>query len=160
VYVSSDGAEHTFFNTLRASDAEDAGDNGSTQLTRYTRDGSFLRFRQVTANVDYRIDFPNGDQHLFHNYGTVGSPDYRLSTITDPFGNVMTLTYGTDYVQINDGYRSHRIEYEATGLPHQPRLISRVRTACFQCGSNTFGDYVFNYATTNVDPPPGNSFLH
>ncbi len=160
VYVSSDGAEHTFFNTLREADPEDPGDSGSTQLTRYTRDGSFLRLRQVTANVDYRVDLPNGDQHLFHNYGTTAGPDYRLSTITDPFGNTVTLTYGADHLEISDGYRTHRIEYEATGLPRQPRVISKVRIACFQCAAGTYGDYVFNYATANVDPPPGNSFLY
>jgi RHS repeat-associated protein len=85
-YVSPDGGRHVFHDTLHDFEVEDGA--------KYTRDGSYLRFRYLDneppTNDHARVEFPDGTTHLFELY-----EDYkwRLLAIVDANGNGFSVQY-------------------------------------------------------------------
>ncbi len=93
IYISADGGEHTFYNTLHASDVDDPGDSGFDQLVRYSRDGSYLRFKRASANAgQITIELPGGDIHTFLRAGE----HWLLISMKDPFGNGLDIERSLD----------------------------------------------------------------
>lgn len=84
VYVGPDGAEHVLY--------------GSQTATGFSKDGSFLRFRHLAANV-HELDFPDGTIHKF-------DAQNRLVEIRDRFSspNEITIAYPTNAWQITDRF--------------------------------------------------------
>ena len=85
LYVGADGAEHTFYDFLHEGEAIVTG-------VRYTRDNSYLRFRN-TSSSQRLIDFPDGTIQTFTNFAQW---DWRLTRIEDRFGNWANVTYVND----------------------------------------------------------------
>jgi YD repeat-containing protein len=139
IYTSPSGAKHRFYNVLHDGDAEDPGDTDGTAVT-YTRDGSYLRLRKLTATLRI-LEFPNGEKHRFQEYDSAASL-WRLTHIYNgfstvdsnsvPTSNFVAFTYpqsstysGTDTVITDSAGRSHTIRYkEAVGLGAKSRVAS------------------------------------
>lgn len=136
VYVDPAGAEHR----LSMSSAVHSG---------VSRDGSYLRLRDEGSL--WALDFPDGMVHRF-------SRDGRLVSISDPFGNTLTVTYVGDDWWISDGIRTHRVvfrsepvEVEGGSIRWRP-LVDKVVLAAF--GGQT-AEYDFQYERQHVERPVG-----
>src|SRR5690606_23009258 len=97
-YVDPSGTEHTLYPTLHPSDAQDAGDPVPAhdfEGTMYTRSGSFIRVRctSPTSFGPCTVEFPDGQQHIFTNFGTSSSPEYRITKMQDRSGNEVSFAY-------------------------------------------------------------------
>lgn len=162
-YVSPDGSEHKFFQTLHRDDTPD--DDG----TLYTRDGTYLRMK---GTGDHRtIEFPNGEIHTFvlHETGVVIT--FRLEKIGNRFdGNALNVTYEpptgpTERIILSDGWRTHTIHFTPdlafeTGV--QPvvaddpplimsrRLVDHVDVAAF---NGATARYQFVYDSAKLSRP-------
>ena len=142
IYVSADGGEHTFYNTLHASDADDVGDSGFDQLVRYSRDGSYLRFKRPSlSSSTITIELPGGRVHTFVKSGD----DWLLTRMGDRFGNGVGISRGFDgdgntVWTLDDDFREQKITFEDPGpsFPHQPELISKVELAAFDDTTATY----------------------
>ena len=87
VYVSPDGSEHSFYNTLHDTDIEA---EAHPDDTTYSRDGSYLRMRK--AGGERLVEFPNGDIHHFAL--KPGTPDnWRMVKMEDRSGNYFDVKY-------------------------------------------------------------------
>src|SRR5438477_5836398 len=82
LYESPDGREHPF---------ESVGANATLPYTTFSSDESRLRLR---ATTDMRtIDFPDGTKRVFMLRGTNDNEPWRLTEISDPFGNHVYVGY-------------------------------------------------------------------
>jgi RHS repeat-associated protein len=129
MYVGQDGAQHVFFEKMRAADPEDPEDmsGGSPKpnildhSTFYSRDGSLLRLRVVErlqSGQRYEIDFPNGQIHRFERYETTsGKPlGGRLIQMRDRFDNSVDFAYDALGWTVTDStLRRHRVNTRAAG---------------------------------------------
>jgi RHS repeat-associated protein len=142
VYMSPDGALHTFYPTLH---------EGETVVSaaQYTRDGTYLRYRSASSE----IDFPDGTVHHFR---TDGFPDQ----IRDRFGNQITVDYGTANLwTISDGHRTQKVWFR-TGLAGYAQVVDRVELSAFGGATATWSfrysnDDGVSYTATgcrNTDP--------
>ncbi|KDA53241.1 hypothetical protein EG19_07075 [Thermoanaerobaculum aquaticum] len=86
VYVSPDGAEHRFYQTLLPSETD------TDATVWYTRDNSYLRLKlsnpaTCNNNLTYQtavVEFPDGSRHTFETVSTCSST-YLLRKIEGPF---------------------------------------------------------------------------
>jgi RHS repeat-associated protein len=104
LYVGPDGAEHTFHDTLHAGAGEAA-----VMSVRYTRDGSYLRMRDLSAS-QHEVEFPDGTIHKFDKF----DESYRLIEIRDQFANpnVVTVEYSPTTWTIADRFgRQQRVVF-------------------------------------------------
>jgi RHS repeat-associated protein len=136
VYVGPDGAEHVL--------------HGSP--TGFSKDGSFLRLRQL-ANNEHELDFPDGTIHKF-------DAQNRLIEIRDRFSspNKITIGYTTSAWQISDRFgRTHTVRFVSKlqdGVSVQ--FVDRVELLGFgglsqQVYQFTYGDRTFPRANGGVD---------
>lgn len=67
-YVAEDGSEHVFYSTLHLGEP-------STANVFYTRDGSYLRLKQVpnTSDLKYEVELPDGTIKHFLRLSTASS---------------------------------------------------------------------------------------
>ena len=75
LYFGPDGSEHAFYPTLHDGETETPG-------TSFTRDGSYLRMREVPG-LRY-VDFPDGAVHTFDEDG-------NLVLVSDRYNNYLIL---------------------------------------------------------------------
>jgi YD repeat-containing protein len=87
-YLSPDGGRHRFYDTLHINSPSEASSG-----VRYTRDGTYLRL--IDLGTTFELDFPDGDKHIFEKVGTAPLIGGRLKTMSDAFGNTVTINYGT-----------------------------------------------------------------
>lgn len=85
VYISPDGGQHGFFGTLHRNNPGETANPGTNPKITYSRDGTYLRLRSYSNRAE--LDFPNGEVHVFDTSG-------RLTSMSDAFGNSMSITYG------------------------------------------------------------------
>jgi RHS repeat-associated protein len=85
LYVSSDGAEHRMYPSLH-------NEEPAVGARQYTRDGSYIRMRGTNNDSAVYLDFPDGTTHTFTKYGNF---DWRLTGISDPFGNGVSISYAS-----------------------------------------------------------------
>jgi YD repeat-containing protein len=108
VYHSPDGGQHSFFGTLHANNSLETANPGTNPKITYSRDGTYLRLREYSDNA--KLDFPNGEIHQFDATG-------RLVSITDSFGNSMSIIYGTRTTGVYAGSTQWTI-IDTTGRAH------------------------------------------
>jgi RHS repeat-associated protein len=125
-YIGEDGGEHAFYGSLHIGET-------STASVFYTRDGSYLRLRQVTT-LHYELDFPDGTIKKFIRTST--SSPFRMAEIRDPFGNKLTVTLGQNQWILSDGHRSHTINFATR--PNGTTVVSSVVLAAFGGGPATY----------------------
>ncbi len=107
-YISPDGGHHNFTGTLHANNANETANPGTNPKILYSRDGTYLRLREYSDNT--KIDFPSGEIHQFDTTG-------RLVSVTDAFGNSMSIIYGTRATGIYAGSTQWTI-VDSTGRAH------------------------------------------
>jgi RHS repeat-associated protein len=144
VYVSPDGAEHSFYNKLHETDSDPG--TGRDDPVTYTRDGSYLRMRVDGASR--LVEFPNGDVHRFSNYGTNNAPDWRVVRMNDQFGNYVDVLYedrdnnGTKDWVLRDELNREQIIYFSKPAAGYQAVVDYVALTAF---NNTNAVYNFNY---------------
>jgi hypothetical protein len=144
LYIGPDGAEHWFYKTLHAGDADDPGDGTQPyqQSVQYTRDGSYLRSKKLSGG-GWFVEFPDGQ---FHSFDTTG----RLVRMEDRFGNYVNVAYGADAWTLTDKHlRSQKIHFQTLwhGGAWVP-MVDRVELTAFG-GANT-ATYDFSYTQANL----------
>ncbi|MFM8218282.1 MAG: Ig-like domain-containing protein, partial [Planctomycetaceae bacterium] len=79
----------------------------------------FDRFGQLTSRSDLNGNKTTYTYYYGPNYTTKPNPPPQLRTITDPFGRVVTLTYGLNglysALQVFDATRIHTPQYDTAG---------------------------------------------
>ncbi|MEO1083856.1 MAG: hypothetical protein AAFY88_06410, partial [Acidobacteriota bacterium] len=121
LYVAPDGAKH-FLHELPGRD------NGTSSLPkRYSKDGSFLRLRQLSS-TEARVEFPDGRTSIFESTGSALGTDFcgggitgcwRFKEMRDPYGNKVSISYSlsgsTESWTINDSTgRVHVIRFDTS----------------------------------------------
>lgn len=127
-YISPDGAQHPFYDTLHPDVADDSSD------TLYTRDGTYLRLHRAARE----IDFPNGEIHTFDSAG-------RLIQIRNRLGSTVNVSYGPSSWTITDGSRTQTVNL--IDAPYYGKVIGSVVLAAFNGVQAT---YTFSYAEVAV----------
>jgi RHS repeat-associated protein len=123
VYMSPDGAFHTFYPTLHEGETSLAG-------VQYTRDGTYLRYKSATNEVE----LPDG---TIHHFNANGFPDQ----IRDRFNNQITVDYNTANLwTISDGHRAQKVWFK-TLLGTQ--VVDHIDLSAF--GGAT-GTWTFHYS--------------
>ncbi len=112
VYMSPDGALHTFYPTLHEGETAVNG-------VQYTRDGTYLRYKEANSE----IEMPDG---TIHHFQFDGFPDQ----IRDRFGNQVTVAYTTNLWTISDGHRTQKVWFR-TDLPPFAPVVDKVELAAF-----------------------------
>ncbi len=133
IYVSPDGAEHSFKADLRANQSSGSGFG-------FTRDSSYLRIKHGSAP---EVHFPDGQVHRFDGSG-------RLTSMRDPHGNsILNVAYPGSRWEISDRFgRSYVVNYNTfAGRPY----ITSVQLPTFNGGSTTF-DLTYAPDTTFEKP--------
>lgn len=166
LYVSPDGAEHRFYNSLHG---ESPAADGATF---YTRDGSFLRLKK-TSGIHVQIQMPDGivqtfEQHT-HLVGGEAGPEthWRFVEMKDPFGNRMSVNYLSDlHWEITDSSsstRKHTVrlaerEFSADpdfeGVVRSERVVESVTLA----GPPGAGSSVYRFFYGPTALPPADAF--
>jgi len=143
-YLAPDGSFHTFYPTLHEGEAATAG-------VEYTRDGSYLRLKTATK----QIEFPDGSVHTFSSL-TNG----YLTRIEDRFANFIQVDYqdcspscvpatpaNAHRWQISDSQgRVHKIDLRDTGQPSQALVITKVDLQAFG-GARAVYKLLYNNST-------------
>ncbi|HET9225497.1 MAG TPA: RHS repeat-associated core domain-containing protein [Thermoanaerobaculia bacterium] len=143
-YLAPDGGIHTFYPTLHEGEAATSG-------TEYTRDGTYLRLKTATR----QIEFPDGSTHTFSSL-TNG----YLTRIEDRFGNFVQVDYQDCFPscvpatpanahrwQISDTQgRVHRIDLRETFQPGQPLVVTQVDLQAFG-GARAVWKLIYNDST-------------
>ena len=146
-YLAPDGSFHTFYPTLHEGEPATPG-------VEYTRDGSYLRLKTATRQVEHG----DGTVHTFSSL-TNG----YLTRMEDRFGNFVQLSYldctpactlvspaAAHRWEISDFQgRVHRIDFLDTGQPYQPRVISKVDLQAFG-GSRAVYKLLYNDSTDDL----------
>lgn len=145
IYVSPDGAEHSFYTTLHASEAVTPG-------VFYTRDGTYLRLKVVSSSV-VTLEFPDGNRHTFDKMSAV---EHWLTRMEDTFGNFMAVSYpagaaSNEWLVSDSTGRSHRFELIDRMLDQRAvKFVSKVELAAF---GDTKATYTFTYQYAELDRP-------
>jgi RHS repeat-associated protein len=143
-YLAPDGSLHTFYPTLHEGE-------GAVSGVEYTRDGSYLRLKTASR----QIELPDGTIHTFSSL-TNG----YLTRIEDRFGNFVQMDYldctpscvavspsTAHRWQITDTQgRIHRIDLRDTGEFYQARIITQVDLQAFG-GSRAIYKFLYNDST-------------
>ena len=137
VYVSKDGASHSFYPTLHVGDPADA--------RFYTRDGSYLRMR--TPGALRIIEFPDGTEHTFE--ADPSGDFYRPTKFENRFGDAVTISYTATKWTISDPYRTQTVTFvDFDPLDDwAPKVVSEVSLKTFD-GSNAV--YSFSYTALDL----------
>jgi hypothetical protein len=97
VYESPDGGQHRIYCTLHEDefppnfcDGQRAVPQENNGIQGYTRDGTYLRMRIVSATRAV-IEFPDGTAHYFED--DVANFQMRIVEMRDRFGNSVTIDY-------------------------------------------------------------------
>jgi RHS repeat-associated protein len=143
-YLAPDGSAHTFYPTLHEGEAVTPG-------VEYTRDGSYLRLKTASR----QIESPDGTIHTFS-----ALTNGYLTRMEDRFGNFIQADYldcsascvavapATAHSwRITDLYgRTHWIQLRDTGQPDQPRVITQIDLQAFG-GSRAIYKLLYNDST-------------
>ena len=119
IFAGSDGGQHTFYDNLHGEAPP------STVTTYYTRDSSYLRMRAGTTEM--LVDFPDGSTYQFQKLlpqagtwpvSTSSSAKWKLTKISDRFGNELNIGYSTPsgYAEqwtLSDGTRTHTVYFRS-----------------------------------------------
>ncbi len=134
LYVGPDGGEHSFeYQTLHD------GETGGTSTVRYTRDGSYLRMKTGTREVE----LPNGVVHQFRNDGD-------LHQMRDRFGNTVTLAKPTNLAwTLTDTH--NRVQY--INYVPDPVLGKRINNIVLTGFNGSTTTYTFVYTQMSVARP-------
>ncbi len=140
-YLGADGGEHSFRDSLHDGEPVVTG-------VKYTRDGSYLRFRYVDANTR-AVDFPDGTIQTFAHWG---NHLWRLARIEDRFGNGVDIGYTFDAggnlktwsIQDQHG-RTQTVNFIAAS--QYGRVVGSVVLAAFNGATATYG---FNYESVSI----------
>ena len=156
LYVGPDGAEHRMDSSLHNEDPVIGG-------RQYTRDGAYIRMRGDTSSTVVFLDFPDGSIHTFTKFGT---NDWRLTGISDPFTNSISISYPTfptlHWVVTDTWGRTTTVWLQPTttcpaSLGCYQYRVASVVVPTFNGGSATYG---FNYADLSVHRAcPSNDLL-
>lgn len=140
LYLSPDGGEHFFYSRLHA-------DVPMPADTEYTRDGSYLRMKEVQASPAIReIEFPDGAIHRFE-----ASQGWKLTQIRNrfPVAAAVSVNYGTpgQWIVSDSAGRTHRIyfaqfRYGDPDIPETAEMVSKVELAAFNASTATY-DFVY-----------------
>jgi hypothetical protein len=138
VYISPDGALHTFYATLHF-DVAEPDDN-----VFYTRDGTYYRLRQPSAS-SCLVESADGTVRTFELAGG----EWRLTRIADRFTNYLAISYATPNVwTLTDNHgRTQTIYFKADPSGAYPLIVDRVVVSSFAGGTAT---YSFAYTTATV----------
>lgn len=143
-YMAADGSTHTFYPTLHEGETATSG-------VEYSRDGSYLRLKTASRQVE----FPDGTVYTFNSL-----TDGYLTRMQDPFGNFVQVDYqdcspGCSAVtpslahrwQITDSLgRVHRIDLRDTSQANQPRVVTQVDLQTFG-GTRALYKLLYNDST-------------
>ncbi|HEX6898758.1 MAG TPA: hypothetical protein VF789_03550 [Thermoanaerobaculia bacterium] len=142
MYVAPDGSPHLFYSDLHH-DTPDPGD--AADAARYTRDGTYLRLRTVSA-AEMRVEHPDGTWRVFAAAGGA----WRLARLASPSGLGVDVSYaadGTAWTLADSHGRTHTVTFASDGIGKTPRLVDRVELAAFG-GARAVWD--FTYANVAV----------
>lgn len=142
LYVSPDGGQHLFYSDLHH-DTPDAGDSGD--ITQYTRDGSYLRLRHLSANTKL-VEQGDGVVREF----TLSANQWRLARLASQAGNGVTLTSASDELSwtLADNFgRVWTVYFEISVDPAGTkwRLVDRVEVPAFGGQQATY-DLAYSFA--------------
>jgi len=130
-YRTPDGSEHLFFRTLhdpKCAGAVTTDCDPIDTAVRYTRDGSYLRMKDINATTKL-VEFPDGTMQRFvvssgTTAGTVYPPDYIYHRFSAPDANGVPTA---NYVKIDTATANQWTITDTTGRSH---------TVAFQTGTN------------------------
>lgn len=141
-FVSEDGSEHAFYDTLHVSEGEP---NPAHQL--YSRDGSYLRLIKE-SETRVRVEFPDGHYRIFEEGPVTGL--LRLVEIRDRWGGGgdtdVTVSYDDDgNWTIQGPYRTHTVNFRSIA---GRRVVDEVRLTAFPgSGDQGVAKYTFLYTS-------------
>ena len=139
IYEDPSGAEHLLF-----SGPLYVGDSSSSYTgVRYSRDGSYLRMRDVSTST-IEVDFPDGS---IHRFAQTSDGSWRATQLRSAFGSTVTVGYATDGMSwwMSDPRGRTQYVYLTTwGNPQSnyAKLVDRVVLSAF---NGTTAQYKFNY---------------
>ena len=137
LYVGPDGSEHSFaYQTLHDNET------GGTSNVRYTRDGSYLRLKVTTREVE----FPNG---VIHKFKTDGD----LDEMRDRFGNKVTLAKPTNLGWTLTDTPHNRVQYINYVSDPDPILKKRLSSIVLTAFNGSTTTYTFGYQQMSVARP-------
>lgn len=138
VYVSPDGAEHSFVPRLHLGEQDEPAGEDRYQ---YSGDGSYLRLVDVATGVR-EVQFPDGTVHRFEGLPT---GDWRISKITDAFETNWLEIYYSDeplmWSLVDSQNRQHTVEFDGG-------QVSRVTLA--SDGEDNESAWDLGYTSTNI----------
>ncbi len=141
LYVSPDGGPHSFYSALHH-DTPDPSDPGD--LAQYTRDGSYLRLRQVGS--ERRVEQGNGVARVFVQY----REQWRLSRLESLAGSSLSVAYASDgssWTFTDSHGRTATVSFVADPTGRYPRLVGNVDLPAFGGGRAL---YTFAYTQATV----------
>ena len=151
IYVSPDGAEHSFYSNLHPNEPVTPG-------VFYTRDGTYLRLKVVSSTVA-TVEFGDGKKHTFDKMSAV---EHWLTRMEDAFGNFMAVSYpagaaSTEWLISDSTGRSHRFVLTDRMLDQRAvKFVSQVELAAFD---GTKATYNFSYQYAELDRPTPHDVL-
>lgn len=147
-YLAPDGSIRTFYPTLHEGETATPG-------VEYTRDGSYLRLKTAS----HQIEFPDG---TIHTYSALTNG--YLTRIEDRFGNFLQVDYldcptettcaavapsSAHRWKLTDTHgRVHQVHLRDTGQQYQPLVVTKVDFAAF---GSTRAVYKFLYNDSTDD---------
>ena len=137
LYVTADGGEHTFYDTLHENEPVVSG-------VYYSRDGSYLRLK--IAGSTKTVEHPDGSTYTF-------GADNRIQKIEDRFGNRLSITYPSAlrWTLSDSTGRSHSVFLRNMSFDGETfKVVDRVELAAF---GNSKATYRFAYAQATVERP-------
>ncbi|HEX4954100.1 MAG TPA: RHS repeat-associated core domain-containing protein [Thermoanaerobaculia bacterium] len=148
LYVSPSGSEHALYKTLHEGDPEDAGDSGSTQNVRYSRDGTYLRLK-AAGGGEHDLEMADGTVHRFDNLGRLKRIRNRFGTEANP-ANKVDVTYFSDRWELTDSHgRVQKVWFTTQpGANDIARVVQRVELTKF--GGGLPATYTFGYSTQSL----------
>jgi RHS repeat-associated protein len=143
IYVSPDGADHTFYGSLHEGEPIDSA--------QYTRDGSYLRMKAVGGFQD--LEFPDGTVHRFE------SATGQLREIRGPFGTAVYLRVTPVFLggslvrwDLTDSEgRTHRVHFVNRSV--DGRTVATVSSVDLQSFGGARAVYSFGYQQSTVRRP-------
>lgn len=138
-YLSPDGSIHHFWDTLH-------GENNPHPNVRYTRDGSYMRLKVVSATA-VTVEMPGGQVHRFEKGvwpdASFNRDEWRLKSIEDRSGNVIALYYFAGRWEVGDSYgRRQKVFYGSD--PWYGGRVARIELTAFGGATAVFR---FQYTT-------------
>lgn len=154
VYIDPNGTHHEFWRKLHGEET-DASGSYSTNVIQYTRDGSFLRLVKDGSNVRW-VEEPSGIRRkfVFQTNPHPTLPDsWRLESIEDPYGNKLTITYGTNVWHLDTPWNRVSVHFNSwTGrTSSDPMVVDKIVFPGFNGGADRV--YDFQYTDLTLQRP-------